>query len=152
MMRQEMPVRYWKHLPEAQLLPSLIREAGTRVRDDPYTQEISWPNFHSGANGDCQAVTPTVPLHPLLGDPGSPTGAIRYLPAHPHEGAVRAPEGADARVIATGTSKATGRTFNIAVAFEAGRAGVEAPMAPKGGQRFRGRQKMPHAPVLRVRP
>src|SRR5690606_21032000 len=52
--------------------------------------------------------------------------AIRYLPAHPHEGAVRAPEGADARVIATGTSKATGRTFNIAVAFEAGRAGGRA--------------------------
>src|SRR5690606_28344983 len=33
MMRQEMPVRYWKHLPEAQLLPSLVREAGTRVRE-----------------------------------------------------------------------------------------------------------------------
>ncbi|MGJ4803221.1 UdgX family uracil-DNA binding protein [Luteimonas sp. SDU82] len=33
MMRQEMPVRYWKHLPEAQLLPGLMREAGARVRD-----------------------------------------------------------------------------------------------------------------------
>jgi probable DNA metabolism protein len=33
MMRQEMPVRYWKHLPEAQLLPTLVREAGTRVRE-----------------------------------------------------------------------------------------------------------------------
>src|SRR5690606_5788389 len=27
MMRQEMPVKYWKHLPEAQLLPTLVREA-----------------------------------------------------------------------------------------------------------------------------
>ncbi|MEO6102228.1 MAG: UdgX family uracil-DNA binding protein [Pseudoxanthomonas sp.] len=33
MMRQEMPQKYWKHLPEAQLLPDLIREAGQRVRD-----------------------------------------------------------------------------------------------------------------------
>lgn len=33
MMRQEMPQKYWKHLPEAQLLPGLIREAGERVRD-----------------------------------------------------------------------------------------------------------------------
>ena len=33
MMRQEMPQKYWKLLPEAQLLPDLIREAGPRVRD-----------------------------------------------------------------------------------------------------------------------
>lgn len=33
MMRQEMPQKYWKHLPEAQLLPSLIQGAGQRVRD-----------------------------------------------------------------------------------------------------------------------
>ncbi|QNN71708.1 UdgX family uracil-DNA binding protein [Thermomonas carbonis] len=32
MMRQEMPLRYWKHLPEAHLLPSLINGAGVRVR------------------------------------------------------------------------------------------------------------------------
>ena len=32
MMRQEMPSSYWKHLPEAQLLPTLIQGAGTRVR------------------------------------------------------------------------------------------------------------------------
>jgi hypothetical protein len=91
-----------------------------RVRDDPFTSAISWPNFHSGANGDFQAVTPLEPLHWVLRDPASPTGAIRYLPAHPHEGGVIPPAGSDARVIATGTSKATGRPFNIAVAFEAG--------------------------------
>ncbi|GAA4858509.1 UdgX family uracil-DNA binding protein [Luteimonas vadosa] len=33
MMRQEMPTRYWKHLPEAQLLPELTRTAGQRVRE-----------------------------------------------------------------------------------------------------------------------
>jgi DNA polymerase len=33
MMRQEMPQKYWKLLPEAQLLPDLMREAGPRVRD-----------------------------------------------------------------------------------------------------------------------
>ncbi|MET0813907.1 MAG: UdgX family uracil-DNA binding protein [Pseudoxanthomonas sp.] len=33
MMRQEMPQKYWRLLPEAQLLPGLIRDAGQRVRD-----------------------------------------------------------------------------------------------------------------------
>ena len=33
MMRQEMPQKYWKGLPEAELLPSLLRDAGRRVRD-----------------------------------------------------------------------------------------------------------------------
>ncbi|MFC3657940.1 UdgX family uracil-DNA binding protein [Xanthomonas hyacinthi] len=32
MMRQEMPQKYWKNLPETQLLPGLIRDAGQRVR------------------------------------------------------------------------------------------------------------------------
>ena len=33
MMRQEMPQKYWKNLPEAHGLPGLIRDAGARVRD-----------------------------------------------------------------------------------------------------------------------
>ncbi|MDQ3160922.1 MAG: UdgX family uracil-DNA binding protein [Pseudomonadota bacterium] len=33
MMRQEMPQRYWKHLPEAKLIPGLLRDAGTRVAE-----------------------------------------------------------------------------------------------------------------------
>lgn len=33
MMRSEMPQKYWKHLPEAALLPDLIRDAGLRVRE-----------------------------------------------------------------------------------------------------------------------
>jgi hypothetical protein len=96
------------------------------TRDDPYTIEISWPNYHSGANGDYQTIVPSLPIHPVLRDPTSPTCAIRHLPAHPHEGGVRAPEGGDARVIATGRSKATGHIFNIAVAFDEGPAGGRA--------------------------
>lgn len=33
MMQQEMPARYWRHLPEAQLLPTLVAEAANRVQD-----------------------------------------------------------------------------------------------------------------------
>lgn len=87
-------------------------------RDDPYTTQIDWPNFHSGANGDFQQVEVVGDIHPLLVDPCSPTGALRFLPSHPHEGAVSAPQEQDARVIARGRSKVTGRPFNLAVAFE----------------------------------
>jgi hypothetical protein len=87
--------------------------------DDPYTKLISWPNFHSGANGDFQTIRVTEPAHAVLWQPTSPTGVIRFLPAHPHEGAVSAPQNQAARVVASGVSKATGRPFNIAVAFEA---------------------------------
>lgn len=32
-MRAEMPVKYWRHLPEAHQLPTLMRDAGERVRE-----------------------------------------------------------------------------------------------------------------------
>jgi len=86
--------------------------------DDPYTKHILWPNFHSGSNGDYQEIRIIGNVHPVLVHPTAPTGALRYLPAHPHEGSVGAPPHEEARVIATGTSKTTGRQFNIAVAFE----------------------------------
>jgi len=89
-----------------------------RVIDDRDTAEISWPNYHSGANGDYQEIAVIAPPHPLLRDDAAPDGLVRYLPAHPHEGAVGAPPAdPSARVIATGTSKASGKSFNIAVAF-----------------------------------
>lgn len=94
-------------------------DPAARTRDDPYTAHISWPNFHSGANGDFQSITVKQPVHPVLANPASPTGAIRFLPSHPHEGAVGAPQNVNARVIATGISQVTARAFNIAVAFEA---------------------------------
>jgi hypothetical protein len=90
-----------------------------RVIDDRETRAILWPNYHSGANGDFQEITAVGPPHPLLHDPAAGDGRVRYLPAHPHEGAVGAPRGdPSARVIATGVSQASGRAFNIAVAFE----------------------------------
>lgn len=83
-----------------------------RCRDDAITLDIDWPNYHSGANGDFQAVTAKGPRHPLL-------EGVGFLPAHPHEGAVGAPaDEASARVVAAGVSKVTGRPFNLVVAFE----------------------------------
>jgi hypothetical protein len=97
---------------------NLDPDSARRIRDDSVTTDISWPNFHSGANGDYQEIRAIAPLHPVLVNPSAPTGAIRFLPAHPHEGDVSAPPNHGARVIAEGTSKVTGRSFNIAVAFE----------------------------------
>ena len=83
-----------------------------RARDDQANTMISWPNYHSGANGDYQKVTAVDPVHELV-------RGIEYFPAHPHEGSVGVPEDEDrARVIATGVSQATGRDFNLVVAFE----------------------------------
>ena len=87
--------------------------------DDPFSTNISWPNYHSGANGDYQIVQPVLPLHPVLTDPDAPEGHLQFLPTHPHEGAIAAPEGEHARVIARGKSQISGREFNLAVAFEA---------------------------------
>src|SRR5256714_4576164 len=92
------------------------------VRDDQDTKTISWPNYHSGSNGDYQRITPVAPVHELLHNPQKPSGMIDYFPAHPHEGDVGVPEGeSHARVIATGRSQVTGRPFNLMVAFEKAR-------------------------------
>jgi hypothetical protein len=89
------------------------------VRDDPDNTEISWPNYHSGANGNYQKVTAAQPLHELLKNEKNASGLIEYFPAHPHEGAVGVPDGAqNARVVATGVSQATGQQFNLVVALE----------------------------------
>jgi hypothetical protein len=94
-------------------------DTSRHARDDQETKNISWPNYHSGSNGDYQRVTPVEPLHELLRRPQSPSGLIEYFPAHPHEGGVGVPAGErHARVIATSVSKATGRPFNLMVAFE----------------------------------
>lgn len=83
-------------------------------RDDPYTTNIDWPNYHSGANGDFQTLEIVGPRHPIL-------DGVDRLPAHPHEGAVGAPpDDPTARVVSRSVSKATDRPFNIAVVFEAG--------------------------------
>jgi hypothetical protein len=90
-----------------------------QVRDDQDTATISWPNYHSGSNGDYQVVTPVAPTHELLYNPNVLSGVIHLFPAHPHEGSVGVPEGEEhARVIATGVSQVTKRPFNLIVAFE----------------------------------
>ena len=90
-----------------------------RAPDDTETPSISWPNYHSGRNGDFQTITVVEPLHELMRNAGSPSGRIEFFPAHPHEGVVSAPtEDPSARVIAKGRSQTTGREFNLVVAFE----------------------------------
>ena len=89
-----------------------------RIIDDVGTPAITWPNYNSGRNGDYQEVQALAPDHPLLRGPsGAP---IRFLPAHPHEGAVIVPAICNdhAQVILVGHSTITGRPFNIAVAAE----------------------------------
>lgn len=85
-------------------------------RDDDKTLNIDWPNYHSGANGNFQRVV--ADDHELMKrSDGSP---IEYFPAHPHEGAVGAPaDDLAANVVAKSKSLATGREFNLVVAFDA---------------------------------
>lgn len=91
------------------------------TRDDPYTTTIDWPNYHSGSNGDVQTIEVCEPAHPVL---AQGNGRVATLPAHPHEGAVGAPpDDPTARVVVRGTSAATHRPFNIAVAFDRGERG-----------------------------
>src|SRR4051794_1337423 len=81
------------------------------VRDDQDTESISWPNYHSGSNGNYQRITVVEPVHEVLRNPENTSGVIEYFPAHPHEGAVGVPEGEDAaRVIATSASQVTQRS------------------------------------------
>ncbi|HYA19129.1 MAG TPA: hypothetical protein VEG25_00555 [Burkholderiales bacterium] len=92
------------------------------VRDDDQVITISWPNYHSGRNGDYQRIIPVEPVHELLRNPASASGVIEYFPAHPHEGGVGVCEGEiHARVIATGVSQTTHRLFNLVVTFDRAR-------------------------------
>jgi hypothetical protein len=88
-------------------------------RDDQDTPSISWPNYHSGSNGNYQPVYASEPVHEVLQTTKTPTGRIEWFPAHFHEGAVSAPRDEPwARVIAHGRSTVTGRTFNLAVCLD----------------------------------
>ena len=95
---------------------NLDPDASRRARDDRQAEDIDWPNYHSGQNGEYQRIRVQGDAHPLLQRAdGAP---IEWFPAHPHEGAIGAPPDVDARVIALGTSRATGRDFNLIVALE----------------------------------
>ena len=94
-------------------------DTSRHARDDQATQTISWPNYHSGNNGDYQVIDVSQPVHELMQYPDSASRVIEFFPAHPHEGGIGVPEGEDhARVIATSTSKVSQRPFNLLVAFE----------------------------------
>ena len=89
--------------------------------DDIDTLSISWPNYHSGRNRDYQRIAPVAPAHELFRNADAP-GRLELFPAHPHEGAVGVPSGErNARVVACGTSRTTGRMFNLVVAFDRAR-------------------------------
>jgi hypothetical protein len=85
--------------------------------DDQETPTISWPNFHSGANGDYQPVLSHGPVHELLHTTRTASGRIEWFPAHPHEGLVSA-DVPFATALAQGRSAATGRRFNLAVLLD----------------------------------
>lgn len=88
------------------------------VPDDSDNASISWPNYHSGANGNYQRIDADRD-HELMQNPASPSGVIEFFPAHPHEGAVGIPEDEErAHVVAVGQSQTTGRSFNLVVAFD----------------------------------
>ena len=94
-------------------------DASLRGADDRETTTISWPNYHSGSNGDFQRIKAIEPVHPMLLDPDNRKRMLEFFPSHPHEGAVSAPpQDESARVIAVGHSTASGRPFNLVVAFE----------------------------------
>ena len=86
--------------------------------DDTYASTISFPNYHSGRNGDLQVIEPAGPVHALLRCRGS--DSITRFPAHPHEGVVGVPVATQtyARVIAKGRSRVSGRDFNSIVVFD----------------------------------
>ena len=87
--------------------------------DDQGNKDISWPNYHSGANGDYQQLSVVQPVHELMRNEANASGLIEYFPAHPHEGAVGVPDGdSSARVVANSVSQTTKRPFNLIVAFE----------------------------------
>ena len=69
MMRQEMPQKYWKMLPETRQIPSLIRDAGARVRDmaDREAQAAAKPRIVARA----LAATTQAPAQGLKVDIGS---------------------------------------------------------------------------------
>jgi hypothetical protein len=94
-------------------------DAARHERDDQDNQQISWPNYHSGANGDYQSITVAEPVHEVMRSTTNASGVIEYFPSHPHEGAVGVPdEETSARVVATSRSQTTDRPFNLVVAFE----------------------------------
>lgn len=66
LMRQEMPVRFWKHLPEAAEVPGLLRDAARRVDTmvhrpaEPARRRIAAPAVNVASHGGLEAVNAAV--------------------------------------------------------------------------------------------
>jgi hypothetical protein len=102
--------------------------------DDQDNPNISWPDFHSGANGDHQPVLVDEPVHKLLRTARTASGRIEWFPVHPHEGSVSMPPGClFANVVGHGRSAVTGRRFNLAVSFDGEMSPEGQPMGRGGG-------------------
>ena len=87
-----------------------------RQIDDPFTPEILWPNYHSGANGDYQTIAPVGAVHPVL---QTPHGPIRVRLDGDDAGEVTLPTGVTATLHRPGREPvrlAGGRTHSLASA------------------------------------
>jgi hypothetical protein len=62
------------HFHSKNIDPDLSRQAN----DDPYTTNILWPDFRSGANGDFQEIAIVEPRHPVLRDLKAAAGRIAW--------------------------------------------------------------------------
>ena len=108
MMRAEMPVRYWKHLPEASLIAPLLREAPGRV------QRML----------DARGALGATPLFPVLprAVPGAVPRAVPLATPHDEGVAVASARGARARAllaergVAPGTSPLPGARIRVGTA------------------------------------
>ena len=56
-MRNEMPRRYWKNLPEAALIPQLVAEAEKRVAEMAAREALPAPKFHQAIQARQRAIT-----------------------------------------------------------------------------------------------
>src|SRR5207253_742443 len=56
-------------------------DSSRNVPGDQGAKDISWPNYHSGSNGDYQVITPVEPIHELLRNSNTASGVIEYFPA-----------------------------------------------------------------------
>ena len=79
MMQQEMPARYWKNLPEASLLPQLVRDAGDRVQE-MHDREAQAPRRRIPQAAAAAPATPLAAADATLDDLRDAAAACRRCP------------------------------------------------------------------------
>jgi len=60
-----------------------LEDVDPRESDDRHNPDISYPNYHSGANGDYQRITPLEPIHDLLRSSSAPNGSSSFIDVRP---------------------------------------------------------------------